>query len=136
MKIVEANLVPYDHGQALHGDMSGPHREDMNVKQAKAYLDNYPDGVLCHDYFETDSFVAITKYGIYVFYNSAIDKIQHWNWEKDIADMLSDYDPKDRFAPNPLEGWWYNSGDEQLGFSHGSIEFWDRIRNGHEVPVD
>lgn len=130
--IVESNLVPYDHGQALQGEISGPHREGMTVQQAKAYLDEYPDGVLCWDGFETESFVAVNKYGIYVFYNANTDRIEHWDWKQDIAELQKYYERDQDY--DPMVEWWYNDAGEQLSMTKGGMEFWERIRNGLEVP--
>lgn len=132
--IVETNIVPYDHDQAFQGDIAGPPRENMNVQEAREYLDMYPDGVLSHDMFDTDSFVAVTKYGSYVFYNAYKDRLEFWDWNSDIAELYSYFERDQDY--NPMVGWWYNSGEEQLGYSEGGIEFWDRIRNGLEIPVE
>ena len=130
--LIESNLVPYDHSQALQGDLSGPHREGMTVREAKHHLDSYPDGVLSHDGFETDAFVAVNKYGIYVFYDPVKDRLEHWDWKADIESLLGYY--ADDQSYDPRVNWWYNDALEQLGHSKGGMEFWDRIRNGLEVP--
>lgn len=131
--LVESNIVPYDHDQVRQGEVAGPHRENMTVQEAKAYLDNYPEGVLCHDVIESEAFVAVTKYGVYVFYNPNTNRVEHWDWTKDIADLVK-YSENDGY--DVMNGWWYNAGDEQLGYSRGGLEFWDRIRNGLEIPVE
>jgi hypothetical protein len=125
------NIVPYDHSQSLQGEVGGAHRDGMTLAQAKEYLDNHPDGMLKHDGFETDAFVGITKFGVYVFYNPINDRIEHWDWTKDVADLAKYYEEDSTY--DIMNDWGYIPSDEMM-YTKGGMEFWDRIRNGLEIP--
>ncbi len=110
-------------------ERQGDHREDMTVSQAHQYLDEFPDGTLhCEAYNTTlnqDSFVTKDRNGNYLFYDSTTDRVEPWDWDKDIKAMLS-YDQSDTSI---LTGWWYHPGQE-MSETRGGINWWDEVRSG------
>lgn len=125
--ITEGNdMVPFSG--VLQGDMAMDYADNLSIQKAKAMLDDYPEGFLRHPIFEDAAFVALNKYGIYVFYNPNTDKIEHWDWKSDVKDLQGDT------TYNIMNDWSYLPANEEMNMTNGGMDFWSRIRNGLEVP--
>ena len=120
-------------GRDMNQYLEGPHREEMTVDEAREYLDQYPNGTLHQDWFETDAFVTRDIHGNYLFFDpskathtSPESGIELWSWNKDIAEIKAVTEPRD---PDITKGWWYHCGSEMEGMNTGR-GWWEAVRNG------
>lgn len=116
--LFENNLTVYSHS----GKLGSEYKEDMSWQEAKNHLQQYPDGGLMHDIFETGSFVFVNETGEWKFWHSVYDEIMDWEWHKDIQELLDfnisdgedsgqdmsleDY-AEEMLPYNPLQHWTY-----------------------------
>jgi hypothetical protein len=128
--LIENSLVPFTGKDApLEGELGMGHKDNLTVREAKKMLDDYPNGFLCHGMFERDAFVAVNKYGIYVFYEPRSDRLLHWDWINDVRELSDDT------SYDIMSDWAYLPSDE-MSMTNGGMEWWDRIRSGLEVPQE
>ena len=111
----------------LQGDMAMDYADNLSIQKAKAMLDDYPEGFLRHPIFEDEAFVALNKYGMYVFFDPVADKFETWNWNTDVKELSenTDYDI--------MTDWSYLPANEEMRYIINGKEWWSRIRNGLEV---
>lgn len=112
----------------LQGDMAMDYADNLSIQKAKAMLDDYPEGFLRHPMFEDLAFVALNKYGMYVFFDPVTNKFETWNWKTDVKKLSenTDYDV--------MTDWSYLPANEEMRYITNGKEWWSRIRNGLEVP--
>lgn len=126
-------MIPDRTGKDRNQYLEGMHRDEMTVDEAREYLDQYPNGTLHHDWFETEAFVSRDVHGNYLFFDPNKEKhstpgsgIEKWSWNKDIAEIKAVTEPTD---PDITVGWWYHSGGEMEGMNTGR-DWWEAVRNG------
>ena len=135
--LIEANNVTRINNTPMNGPVidlggasyQGAYRDNMNIEDAKRYLDSYSDGYLGHEVMENDAFVAVDSQGRYVFYNPISDQIEGWDWVEDINNLAQWEDGTDI-----LNGWFYCPADE-MAFTKGGMAWWDEIRSGMHTPI-
>ena len=109
-------------------DIMGKDVSGMPTEEAKAYLDQHPNGTLHNDIFDTDSFITIDKNGQYIFYHGVKDKPMSWDWSE-VEEMIEN--DRDRAW---LNDWWYHPGD-QMEVTNGGQKWWSDVRSGrHSQP--
>ena len=131
LTIMEGDLVPTTGPHT--GDLAHDYADNLTVGQARAMLDGYPEGFLGHAMLENEAFVCVTRQGMYLFYDPASDQMQHWDWELDIKRLHEHY--VDDHSYNPLSDWAYLPAADEMPMTSGGMRWWDRIRDGLEVPV-
>ena len=104
-------------------DIMGDDVSGLTTADAKAYLDQHPNGTLHNDIFDTDSFITLDMNGNYLFYHGVDDKIMSWDWSE-LDSMIED--DRDREF---MKDWWYHPGD-QMEVTNGGFKWWSDLRSG------
>lgn len=130
--VAEANELTID---AKTGTVEGPMKDNLNPEAAFKYIQQYPDGVLQNDAFETYSFIFLDDNGAWKFYHSVTKKVDSWDWNTDVQDIVDSYDGDERDINRFVNGFWYEPASDFFPqvFHREGIAMWDKLRGTSET---
>lgn len=125
--VAEANELTID---AKTGAIEGPYKDNLDPKSAAHYLQQYPDGVLQNDVFETYSFIFLNAHGEWKFYHSVRNAVENWDWSDDIHDIVDSFDGDEIDTKQFMSGFWYEPASDFFPqvFHKEGMAMWDRLR--------
>jgi hypothetical protein len=131
-QVSEANELTID---AKTGTVEGPMKDNLSPEEAFKYTQKYPDGVLQNDAFETYSFIFLDNNGAWKFYHSVNQKVDSWDWNTDVQDIVDSYDGDERDIDRFVNGFWYEPASDFFPqvFHKDGMAMWDEVRGGSET---
>lgn len=125
--IGEANELTID---AKTGAVEGPYKDNLDPESAAHYIQQYPDGILQNDVFETYSFIFLNAYGEWKFYHSVRNAVENWDWSDDVQDIIDSFNGDEIDTKNFMSGFWYEPASDFFPqvFHKEGMAMWYKLR--------